>query len=72
MFLIKCGGATPCSEILLLYARIRVCHNDVPGCLWFGMPVAVCEDKGLSQLKQMNDNVLYMFSGHSNSFFHTV
>ncbi len=26
--------------------------------------VAVCENCGLSQLKQMNDNVLYMFSGY--------
>ena len=29
-------------------------------------PVAVCEDRGLSQLKQMNDNVLYMFSDTNN------
>ncbi|GEM_PF-2489519 len=26
-------------------------------------PVAVCEDCGLSQLKQINDSVLYMFTG---------
>jgi hypothetical protein len=31
-------------------------------------PVAVCEDRILSQLKQLNEHVLYMF-GDTNNFF---